>query len=147
MYTPINVADFVRLKLAPHACIMNPWFFEKGSVLIYAARGVGKTYFALGLAAAIATGGEFLGWKAPKPRKVIYIDGEMPAEGMKERLAQYMKAYTFTDPSFLQILAADRRKVGRATLVTCDDLNAWLASMPVVPGKAPYIPSKKEGQP
>jgi len=39
------------------------------------------------------------------------------------------------------------RKVGRATLITCDDLNAWLASMPVVPGEAPNTPSKKKGQP
>jgi excisionase family DNA binding protein len=39
------------------------------------------------------------------------------------------------------------RKVGRATLITCDDLNAWLASMPVAPGKAPTTSSKKEGQP
>ena len=48
--------------------------------------GVGKTFFALNLAHAIATGGEFLGWKADKPRKVLFLDGEIAASDMQSSL-------------------------------------------------------------
>lgn len=47
--------------------------------MIYAPRGVGKTHVALGIAYAVTSGGQFLGWQASKPRGVLYLDGEMPA--------------------------------------------------------------------
>ena len=48
--------------------------------MVYAKRGVGKTHFALGVAYAVAAGAKFLSWQAETPRKVLYIDGEMPGE-------------------------------------------------------------------
>ena len=55
--------------------------------MVHAWRGVGKTYFALGAAYAVASGGAFLKWRAERPRKVLYVDGEMPGAAIKERLA------------------------------------------------------------
>jgi hypothetical protein len=55
--------------------------------MVHAWRGIGKTHFALGVAYAVASGGGFLKWKADKPRRVLYIDGEMPGAQIKERLA------------------------------------------------------------
>jgi KaiC/GvpD/RAD55 family RecA-like ATPase len=60
--------------------------------MVYAWRGVGKTFFTLELAYAIASGGSFLGWDAPEPRRVLYIDGELPGEDIKKRLAQIVVA-------------------------------------------------------
>lgn len=57
-------------------------------VLLFASRGIGKSLFALGLSIAIATGGEFLCWKAKKPRKVLYVDGEMPGRRIQKRLRE-----------------------------------------------------------
>jgi putative DNA primase/helicase len=47
---------------------------------------------ALGIAHAVASGGEFLGWDAPEPRKVLYFDGEMQADRLKRRLRRMHKA-------------------------------------------------------
>ena len=54
--------------------------------MIWAAPAVGKTMFSLSLALAVAGGGSFIGWEAPKPRKVLFIDGEMPIQDLQERL-------------------------------------------------------------
>jgi hypothetical protein len=42
--------------------------------------------FALGIAYAVATGSTFLKWRAARPRRVLLIDGEMPAQALRERL-------------------------------------------------------------
>src|SRR4029077_649056 len=42
---------------------------------------------AIGICFAIATGTSFLKWTAPKPRRVLLVDGEMPAAALQERLA------------------------------------------------------------
>ena len=55
--------------------------------MIYAPRGVGKTHVALGIAHAVTSLTPFLGWHIPKARSVLYLDGEMPATLMQERLA------------------------------------------------------------
>ena len=60
--------------------------------MIYAERGIGKTWIALSIAHAIAAGGEFLSWTAARPRKVLYLDGEMPAQTLQERYAAVVKA-------------------------------------------------------
>jgi DNA-binding CsgD family transcriptional regulator len=62
--------------------------------MIHAWRGVGKSHVALGIAYAVATGTDFLRWTAPHPSKVVYIDGEMQAPALKERL-QKMHAARF----------------------------------------------------
>jgi len=85
----LNVTDvfsFIKMQLPPRENILSPWLPVQGLAMIYAPRGVGKTHVALGIANAVATGGQFLGWKAPKPRGVLYLDGEMPAALMQERL-------------------------------------------------------------
>lgn len=88
-YSPfhiVSVNELFIIKLPPREMLLCPFLPSQGLVSIIAKRGVGKTHVALGIAYAIATGGTFLRWTAPKPRKVLYIDGEMPAVLMQERL-------------------------------------------------------------
>ena len=55
-------------------------------LLLIAPTGLGKTNFAMAVAIAEATGTiAFLHWKIPKPRRVLYIDGEMSDRLMKKR--------------------------------------------------------------
>ncbi len=92
LYNPQIIAlsrkEFLLKPLAPREFIIEPCLPKQGLMMIYAKRGVGKTYFALFLAHKIATGGDLFGgrWKIPKQAKVLYIDGEMPANAMQERL-------------------------------------------------------------
>ena len=57
-----------------------------GLAMLYALRGMGKTFVALCMAYAMASGGPALKWRAEKPRRVLYCDGEMPAGALQERL-------------------------------------------------------------
>lgn len=54
---------------------------------IFAIRGVGKTWFATTLALVAASGVEALGFGTPEPSRVLYVDGEMAAEEIKQRFA------------------------------------------------------------
>ena len=55
--------------------------------------GVGKTLFCLDLAFAIAAGANFLNWKGVRPCRVMYLDGELPAETLKERIESAAKLF------------------------------------------------------
>jgi putative DNA primase/helicase len=85
-----NVFDFVKMPLPEREHIMSPWLPVQGLAMIYAPRGVGKTHVALGIAHAVTSGTPFLGWAVFKPRGVLYLDGEMPAKLMQERLLALM---------------------------------------------------------
>ncbi|MBO4700787.1 MAG: AAA family ATPase [Alphaproteobacteria bacterium] len=85
-YRIINAADFLRQELPPTEYVLYPMIPENGLSLLYAERGAGKTFMALAIACAVAGGFEFLNFRANKPRKVLYIDGEMDANEMQTRL-------------------------------------------------------------
>jgi hypothetical protein len=52
-----------------------------------APTGVGKTWFLLSLAIAAAVGNvRVMGWISTRPIRVLYIDGEMPAEALRGRI-------------------------------------------------------------
>jgi len=83
----LSVEQFLALDIPPRGMVMSPWLPEKGFAMVHSPRGVGKTHFCTAVAYAVASGGEFLGFKAPHPRRVVYLDGEMPANAMQRRLA------------------------------------------------------------
>lgn len=83
--TPIGINAFLRQEFPERKLLLAPWLPQQGLVMLHAARGVGKTFFSLGIALSIAAGRDFLGWKAQKSR-VLYIDGEMSAADMQERM-------------------------------------------------------------
>ena len=53
----------------------DPILHSESVIMVYGKTGVGKTHFALGCATAIATGGKFLKYHAPKPKKVYILIG------------------------------------------------------------------------
>lgn len=83
--------ELLRLDLPPRGMVLGPVIPTQGLTMLYSPRGVGKTYLALGIAWAVATGSEFLRWRAPQPRKVLFVDGELPATTLQERLAAIQK--------------------------------------------------------
>ncbi len=82
----VSLGEFLEMKIPEREMLLSPFLPSQGLAMIYAKRGVGKTHAALGIAAAVAKGGRFWKWEAPKARKVLFIDGEMPAIAMRERL-------------------------------------------------------------
>jgi RecA-family ATPase len=82
-----GLGDFLKRKFPTREFALSPWLPMPGLAMVSGWRGLGKTYFALSIAYAIASGGEVLGWKAERPRKVLYVDGEMDPGDLQERLA------------------------------------------------------------
>jgi AAA domain len=82
----IAAPDFCAAPLPERTPILDPILSAKSLALLYGPRGLGKTFLALGIAWAAASGGSFLGWRAHRPHRVVYVDGEMAAVDMQQRL-------------------------------------------------------------
>jgi len=102
----LNAGDLVNHHLPELQPILLPWLFEKNLCMVHAKRGVGKTHMALAVAFAVASGGTFLSYRAPKPRGVLYLDGEMPAQLMQQRLRELMGTQG-ESPDLLRIVTPD----------------------------------------
>ena len=112
--TPITLPDLLAREFKPREFIIEPLIHERGLVMIFAWRGVGKTWFALGLAHAIASGGSFLKWTAKKAKRVVHVCGEMPAADLQERLKALTAASnaSLPLPAFFRVLSADLHEFG-----------------------------------
>ena len=110
----VDIGEFLGMEIPPREMVMGPIIPSQGLAMIYSKRGVGKTYVALSIAYAVASGAPFLRWEAPKPRRVLFLDGEMPGAVMQERLAQIVKSANTEPPSpeFLRIITPDLQPEG-----------------------------------
>lgn len=88
----LSVAELLEMDIPTRENLLNPWLPIQGLGMVYARRGVGKTHVSIGIAAAVAAGGTFLNWSAPKPNGVLFIDGEMPLAVLQERVAHAVRA-------------------------------------------------------
>lgn len=123
----LDADDFLALSLPPREYLIDPILTVKGLAMLYGPRGLGKSHFALLLAYAAACGDTALSsWRAPASRKVLYIDGEMPAQAMQERLASAGFGMSKKAPSgALRFLSADLLDGPLPDLASPDN-QAWL---------------------
>lgn len=104
----VGLHDFIAMELPPRDTMMAPWLMTQSLNMIYGWRGVGKTYVSLNVCYAVACGGNFLNWKAEKPRRVLLVDGEMPAPALQERLAGIIASSGIEpEQGFLSIVTPD----------------------------------------
>jgi AAA domain len=78
-------AQLRKLQIKPREPILADWFKEGDLGFIFAPRGVGKTWLAIDIARGIAEGRSVGPWKDHGSKNVLYIDGEMPPDSVKER--------------------------------------------------------------
>ncbi len=78
--------QFAKYEFPPLTFLMEPWLTHPSYNLLYATRGLGKTYFCLAVSLAVATGGTMLDWQAREACKVLYVDGEVGGTEMQTRL-------------------------------------------------------------
>ena len=108
----VTADEFVRMDIPPRQMLLAPWLPAQGLAMLFSKRGVGKTHTAIGIAHAVATGGKFLKWSAPVARRVLLVDGEMPARTMQERIAaivagQEPDALDLPQPDFFKLITPD----------------------------------------
>lgn len=104
----ITLDELLSLNLREREMLLEPFLPRQGLAMLVAQRGIGKTFTALGIAYAVATGGSFLRWTAPAAKRVLYLDGEMPAILMKERLQLISNIMDKPlDQTFLKLITPD----------------------------------------
>lgn len=106
-----NLKDFIELNIQQPKMLLDPIIAEGSLSMVHAYRGVGKSFFVMSIALAVATGGKFLRWKALQRNKVLYVDGEMPINYLQERFRKITGKSMIDDQveytENLEILAAD----------------------------------------
>lgn len=107
----VSLEDFLHFDFPPREHIIHPFLQTQGCGLVYAYRGVGKTHFSIGCAVCVATGTAFLKFHAPKPRRTLFIDGEMPGAALQERFAKSLARLpsnaSMPSTDFLRIITPD----------------------------------------
>jgi putative DNA primase/helicase len=86
--------------------------------MLYAMRGIGKTFMALSIGLAVSSGAAFLSWQADIPSGVLYVDGEMPARVLQERLALLAIAIGREPQAAFEIFTPDMQEFGMPDLST-----------------------------
>jgi hypothetical protein len=81
--------------------VMEPILRERTVMQISGDYGAGKSMFGLYTAMCVANGWDFLDWKfkASGPIPVLYVEGELPASDIQDRLLTFADAKGFNDPN------------------------------------------------
>jgi putative DNA primase/helicase len=120
-----GLREFAEHPFPKREFVLAPVLPARGLGMLYAQRGVGKTHVALGISLAVASGGSVLRWQAPKPRKVLHVDGEMPGESLQERIARIIASGAMPANDFLRLLPMDAQELGVSiNLALCEHQQA-----------------------
>jgi predicted ATP-dependent serine protease len=76
----MNVPEIKRNR------ICGPWLLEGDLVMLFAARGLTKTFLTLKLLHSVCSWASFLKWRGHKAYKCIYFDGEMGEQQLVARM-------------------------------------------------------------
>ena len=121
----VGLRDFIEMDLPARDVMMAPWLMTQSLNMIYGWRGVGKTHVSLGISYALASGSVFIDWKADKARRVLLVDGEMPAPALQERLTAIIASNGVEpEPGFLSIITPDLQKGAMPDLSTHEGQDA-----------------------
>jgi len=87
MLQTLGIDDLLTMEIPQRELLLDPILPAKGLMMIHARRGGSKTFLALAIGLAVASGTSVLRWSAPKARRVLYLDGEMTLIDLQKRVA------------------------------------------------------------
>jgi hypothetical protein len=100
----LSSGELAALDIPEREFVVEPFISASSLTMIYAVRGLGKTWFAVSLSLAVAEGAKFLAYDVPQARRVLYVDGEMSLQDLKERIT----SLTSAPPDALMFLPSER---------------------------------------
>lgn len=108
-YRIVTMRELMATELPKREWIVFPFIPEKSVCMLYASRGLGKTFVGLTIALGVASGKNVMNFDITKTHRVVYIDGEMSAVELKERLNALATGLGIGDGANdnLQILTSD----------------------------------------
>jgi hypothetical protein len=104
---PLTLGDWRNRDLAAPDLIMGHWLTTTSRILLAAATGIGKTKLGLGLGMRTAASEDFLHWRAHRPTRVLYIDGEMSRRLLRQRMLDEEKRIGITPETFFALSRED----------------------------------------
>ncbi len=121
----VDAGELLALQIPAREVWLAPWLTSQSLSMLYGWRGLGKTHVSLGIAYALASGGSLFGWATSQPRRVLFIDGEMPAAALQERLARLTESSPReAAPGALRFLTPDLQRHGMPNLCSPDGQRA-----------------------
>jgi putative DNA primase/helicase len=112
-FQPVGLQDFLALQVQPREMLLAPILPERSLAMLYAPRGIGKSWLGLTIGLAVASGGSVLRWSAPKPHRVLLVDGEMVLCDLQTRLNLILAGVDTKIPNDgFRVLAADHTERG-----------------------------------
>ena len=84
---------WLERKIPPRDYLLGSVLCTTSRWLMFGETGVGKTLLAGDIGGAVASGSPFLDWGGRRQARVMYLDGEMPAETFKERMQLIAERY------------------------------------------------------
>lgn len=83
----LNADELMSKDIPPKEMLISTFMPAASFGMLVAPRGIGKSWFSLGLAVAVSTGqGMFLGWQVHRKTNVLFVDGEMQTVDLRDRL-------------------------------------------------------------
>ncbi|HUN99033.1 MAG TPA: AAA family ATPase, partial [Bradyrhizobium sp.] len=105
----LDAETWVKLETKPSTRFLGDVITDDSRASISAQTGIGKTLFMMQMAIGMASGQGFLHWECDRPARVLILDGEMPTDLIKERLADAIRrGNAKIPPGNLLVYACDR---------------------------------------
>lgn len=82
---PLLIGEWLERDLPDPDFLVGQVLSTTSRIIINAETGLGKTNFVLAAFAHIGAGRDFLHWRCPRPRSVLFVDGEMSRRLLKQR--------------------------------------------------------------
>lgn len=103
--------------------ILYPVIQLPGITMISGEKGVGKTFLSLAIALSVASGSDVFGWRCRAPRRVLFIDAELPLPVLQLRIRQVCAALGIHDfPTSLSFWSAsDQYPLPKPNLASSKD--------------------------
>jgi hypothetical protein len=125
---PIELSSLLQMTLDKPRQLIGELVREASLGMIHAPPGVGKTFFGLGMVVSLTHGVPFLQYEALEPFSALYIDGEMPAYDLRERL-RLLSVPIDRKPVSLYVVTPDLSARGVPKIDTDEGRNALLAQL------------------
>ena len=105
---PLGIDELIAMEIPEKNALLSPILPESGLMMIHARRGGAKTFLALSIGLAVASGTSLMRWSAPNPRRVLYVDGEMTLVDLQNRVAALkIGGELGIQNDYFRVLAAD----------------------------------------
>ena len=124
-----TMRDLLETDFPAREYILTPWLRAKDLAMVYSPAGRGKTLFCLNVALSVAGGLPCFKWQCVQPRRVLYVDGEMAREEMRERSVNMLRGMADNTES-LQTIADN------CTMIMSDDQDRPMQSLGTTTGQS-----------